>query len=325
MPGFRGTTRIRRPAGEKTLDKLIHLIGFGSQGTAWAECLRDSGWQVEVYLGRAEGPSHERATQLGFKPRLTRELPATLSKASHSYVAMMCPDHLIGALYREFLAPVKTPVTLVLATGYAAYAGDLSRLVPGHAIAMIGPKAIGPKLRENFKKTAPGTHELVAAFHAPLGHEAGLIELARGLGFARENLVDATFAQEAIGDLISEQALLCGGIFTLLEWTMENMAMAGIPARLIREECLTELELIASMIREKGPASTLRKISQTAQCGTVAMRRRLEHTGLREALFAQAEDVKNGTFAEFMRAGAWREDAEEIAAKLEKWQRRLMK
>lgn len=307
--------------------RQIHIIGFGSQASAWGQCLKASGYEVDVYLRALSGPSFERASLAGFRPRLVGELTAALSapvEGSH-LVAMLCPDDVIAPLYREYIAHAAAPVTLVLAHGYAVYSGELSKMAPTHQAALLAPKAIGPKLLANFQASAPQPHSLVAAFCAREERREQVAGVGHALGFAPENLVSATFAEETVGDLISEQGLLCGGVFSLLEWTMENMARAGVPDRLIREECLTELELVAGLLRERGPADTFKAISQAAQCGTLLMRQRFEAAGVREALEAQAADVTSGKFAAEMRAGEWKPQAQALTERLKAWQERFKK
>src|SRR5262249_29103410 len=150
------------------------------------------------------------------------------------WVAMLCPDPLIGSLYREFMAQSSAEIRLILAHGYAIYSNDLIFHQSRHKAVLLTPKAIGPKLHQNFQNTYPHPHSLIAAFHAPEEDQATLIEIARGLGFAKRSLVSATFEEETMGDLMSEQGLLCGGVFNLLEWTLESMQKAGIPEALIR-------------------------------------------------------------------------------------------
>jgi len=303
----------------------IHLVGFGSQGSAWAECLRKSDWQVHVYLSR-KGKSFDRATELGFSPFLLDELPLQIvDKTVSHWIAMLCPDMAIPGIYGDFIASSPAPVRLILAHGYVIYSGDLKLTQPLHQAALLAPKAIGPKLLQNFQSSFPHPHSLVAAFSAPPGEAEVLTQIARGIGFDSKSLVPATFDEETIGDLISEQGLLCGGALNLLEWTMEAMAKAGIPDALIREECLTELELIAGMIRERGPARTFQTISQAAQCGTIAMANRLEAAKLKEGFMAQMETIQNREFAKFFQSQGWRSQAKEFVDRLTKWEERLKK
>ncbi len=306
----------------------VILLGFGSQGSAWAECLRASGASVDVFLPRHQSESWKRAQEAGFKPRLMAELPklvTEVSRQSAAVIAAMVPDHLIGGIYRDFLAPLEAPLTLVLAHGYAVYAGELRPAQSGHELALLAPKAIGPKLLAEFQASRPGTHRLSAGLSAPPSRRESVIALARALGFARENLIEASFEKEAIGDLLSEQGLLCGGVFTLMDWTMQAMSDAGVPDGLIREECLTELELIAGLLRERGPAATFGKISQAAQCGTISMREKLEQSGAKDAFRAQVEETLSKRFVEIMNGEDWKKKKKEFESRLEKWQGRLIK
>lgn len=297
----------------------VYLVGFGSQGSAWGECLVSSGHEVVVALDRREGRSFEKARALGLAPILTAEISAALESegpAETALVALLTPDAIIAPLYRDFLAPVRRPLALVLAHGYSVYARELVKLAPGHEAVLLAPKAIGPKITEAFRAAPDRRHALKAAFHAPAALEPAVRALAAGLGFRDENLIAATFDEEAVGDLISEQALLTGGVFNLLDWTFQAMKRAGVPDALIREECLTELELIAGLVRSHGPAETLGRISQAARCGTILMRRRLEAAGVPEAIARQAESVVRREFPAELRKPEWEEDARQLEARL---------
>jgi ketol-acid reductoisomerase len=301
----------------------IHLVGFGSQGSAWAQCLRQSGWDVNVYLAR-KSKSFDQAAELGFSPLLLAYLPQQVADTSTPHwIGMLCPDDATPMIYGDILANCPAPIRLVLAHGYVVYSGDLKLNSPLHQVTLLAPKAIGPKLRQNFLETFPLPHRLVAAITAPKESLEFLKEIARGLGFSDPAMVQATFDEETIGDLMSEQGLLCGGAFNLLEWTMEAMAKAGIPDALIREECLTELELIAGMIRERGPAQTFKMISQAAQCGTIAMAERLEASKLKQGFMAQMETVQNREFAKFYKSKEWRAKALAFTDRLSVWEDRL--
>jgi ketol-acid reductoisomerase len=313
--------------------KQVFLVGFGSQGKAWAECLRLSGLEVDVFLSREAG-SFERAKDLGFQPRLLKELPAALLSFSKVHpnepalILMLCPDLAIAPIYQEYLSAVAIPLTLVLGHGYAIYSGDLKLARSEHEAALFAPKAIGPKLEAAYRRahsTHPSKpeHDLVAAIHASEARSAQLQSLAQAMGFGPSNRVQASFEQEAIGDLISEQGLLCGGVFTMLEWTLESMERAGIPDALIREECLRELELIAGLIRERGPASTFRAISQAAQCGTIAMRRRLLASHAKEEFQRQVEDVTSRRFTQTFANDEWKLEAAGFVEFLQNWENRL--
>jgi ketol-acid reductoisomerase len=288
----------------------ITLIGFGSQGSAWAESLRDSGWDVSIFLSRKSN-SYSNAAELGFEPKLLADISSHLNRPGNAdstpaLIAFLCPDDKIGEIYQEFLAPLPLAQTLVLAHGFAVYADKLKPQNPEHQPALLAPKAIGPKLRDAYQ-TGRGQHSLSAAFFTSEGRETEMLQLALGLGFKKENLIAATFEQETIGDLISEQGLLCGGVFTLLEWTIQSMRDAGIPERLIREECFTELELVAGLLKERGPASTLRKISTAAQAGAALINEKFSKTNAKEEFEKQVRSVLNKDFVRDFDQGDWKE------------------
>lgn len=298
----------------------IHLVGFGSQGAAWAQCMRASGWDVSIYLGR-KGPSYSKALELGFLPQLLSELPGDLLKtspASPAWIALLCPDTEIPKIYTEFIESSPVPLRLILAHGYAVYAQELKVRTPLHQVFLLAPKSIGPKLLQNFLARHPKSHSLVAAI-CPGSFSPDYpthLKIAQALGFHETSLVTTSFEKEAIGDLISEQGLLCGGIFNLLDWTVQAMEAAQIPPALIREECLTELELVAGLIREKGPATALSLISQAAQAGTIAIRERLELSGFKAQFDEQIQSIHSRKFATYFRSGKWKDAAEELKVRL---------
>ncbi|MGE0616290.1 MAG: hypothetical protein AB7P04_11680 [Bacteriovoracia bacterium] len=299
---------------------MIHIVGFGSQGSAWAQCLRQSGQEVHIYLHRS-GEGFRRAQELGFSVSLLPELATSLARGPKpGVVAMLLPDLQVGKVYRDFLAGVPDPLAIVLAHGYAVYAGDLRDLSPGHDPILLAPKAIGPKLLSHFqdarRESSTGTHTLVAASSAPFHRREVAAALARDLGFAPKNIVETSFEKETIGDLMSEQGLLCGTMFPFLTWTMAAMRDAGVPEALIREECLSEMELIAGLVRGDGPQATWDRISEVAKVGTVAMRDRLERLGARDALSRQFAEILDGRFVEYVRAREWEAGAATIREEL---------
>lgn len=282
--------------------QTIHLVGFGSQGAAWAHILQNAGWKTNIYLANKNSESFKNALHAHFQPKLISELPKSLTKqpSSPHLIALLCPDAIIGSVYFEMLAPLsEIPLTLVLAHGYAIYAKDLELKNPNHAVALLAPKAIGPRLQAlGLKALAEGRpHELVAAFCSPSARQAQVLALAHALGFDSKNLSETSFELETIGDLISEQALLCGGLFSLIEWTVQEMQKAGVPSRLIQEECFSELELIAGLLKERGLTDTFKAISQVAQFGATQMKNKLKECKVPEAIAKQAQDIVSGKFA----------------------------
>ncbi|MFZ9595043.1 MAG: hypothetical protein ACO3A2_03095 [Bdellovibrionia bacterium] len=202
----------------------IHLIGFGSQGSAWAQCLKTSGWQTRVYLPQTQSTSWQKAQSLGFEPRRIQELGSDLMQDApshpHALLALLCPDSQIPIVYETHLKDLPLDLCLILAHGFALYSSDLQLRGPHHRAALLAPKAIGPKLLENFQRHQPTAHGLSAAFYAPgvsppnaqefrrlddptpLEDFKRVQQVALGLGFQPQNLIPASFEQETIGDLI---------------------------------------------------------------------------------------------------------------------------
>ena len=258
----------------------IHLIGFGGQGKAWAPSLKESGFSVQVYLPR-ESKSFALCRDLLIDAASIDELPAALKEGDA--VVFGCPDRKIGEVYRNFILGFPGKLHLILIHGYAVWSGDLSNeksdANPHHTFNLLAPKAIGPELRSAIQRVQhhrPSAgqsdhHDLRAGFFAANDEAKSVVAkiATHGLRFSIDHLIPATFEQETVGDLISEQLLLCGGLFSLLEWTMKEMRTAGIPEALIHEECLTELELVARVLRAQGLSGTLAVISDSAKAGAV--------------------------------------------------------
>jgi len=307
------------------LQNTVHIVGFGSQGSAWAQCLRASGWDVQVYLSNTGGKTLAIAEKLGFKSHALKDLPLHLSQGTTQpqWIALLCPDGVIAPVYADYLRSSPQEIRLILAHGYVVYANELNLAGPHHRVTLLAPKAIGPKLLQNFQNSSPAPHHLAAAFWAHPDDQECLRQIARGLGFAPTSLIPASFEQEAIGDLISEQGLLCGGVFNLLELTMNAMQKAGIPDALIQEECITELELISGLIRERGVAQSFQAISQAAQCGTASMAEKLEAAGIREIFETQAAFVQSREFVGYFRSHQWQDHIRQFTERLSRWEERF--
>lgn len=297
--------------------KSIHIVGFGSQGQAWAQCLYRSGWNVSVYVSHNHSPSFEKALKNGFSPQPIQNLSQAISAQSQTHwIAMLCPDLLIGPIYGDFVSGSKAEIRIILAHGYSVYSKDLQLRSPFHKAALLAPKAIGPKLLENFLQCYPEPHSLKAGFFPPEGEDEAFVSLGRDLGFGAQSLIPTTFDQETIGDLISEQGLLCGGLFNLFIYTVEAMKAAGIPSDLIKEECLTELDLMAGMIRSFGLSKTFESISQAAQAGTIAMHQRFIDSGYPTQFYNQVKQVESKGFAAYFRSNNWKPSAQDYLKRL---------
>ena len=173
-----------KPLQMKPLTKRIHLVGFGSQGMAWATGLRSAGWDVQVFLSR-KGKGFDAAAAEGFNPQLLGE--DRLAKSSPRLVALLVPDAEIGATYQTHLAHYPEPLSIIIGHGYAVYAGDLKPHGPQHQAALFAPKAIGPQVTKKIEAarlTTPATHDLIAAVQFPTRDESLLLTMATDLCFA---------------------------------------------------------------------------------------------------------------------------------------------
>jgi ketol-acid reductoisomerase len=287
----------------------VLVVGFGSQGQAWVRLLRASGVDVKVFLSR-KGLSFEKAQKEKIPVFSLETIGEHLRGQGPTLIACLCPDSETGPIYEKYLRPLsEESILLVLAHGFAVYSGSLDRekMELRHEVSLLAPKAIGPKLEE--KGLASKTHSLVAGVCVPrsLDHLKMFNELSTRLGFAKENLVPATFDQETIGDLISEQGLLCGPVFSFLVWTVQAMRKAQIPERLIYEECFTELELIASLLKDKQGLETFLKISKAAQIGTVKVNQALVEAGMEQRFAQIADEVVSKKFASEFLEGKYNE------------------
>lgn len=297
--------------------KQIKIIGYGTQSQAWSHCLRASGWNLKHYL-RPNGPSWLKALDEGFQifplADLRAHLASDAQEGSSQAVAFLCPDSQIAPLYQEFVSAYGGPLALILAHGYASYSGALSPATAAHEVCLFAPKAIGPKIKSEFDLArldgieATRFHPLKAATFA--SDRSGFESLGAAMGFQSDNLIWVKSPdEEAIADLMSEQGLLCGGVFSLLCWTMRAMADAGVDRRLIREECLTELSLIADILKEHGPQGTYDRISEAAQCGAVKMKQALDQSGAHKFFLEQLHKNIDRSFVDQFENTDWRKDA----------------
>jgi len=275
----------------------IFQIGWGGQGKAWAPSLREAGHSICVVL--RDGSNHWKeaaatgCTVLSFSEFLNKIEPKSI-------VVPLVPDRVIADLYNNYLKETPFTIDVVLACGYPMWSGLLTPN-PIHKILMFAPKAIGSELRKsvldknNTKKAAILPHS---------ANNATIQLIQAALLFQNENLIEATFAQETVGDLISEQLLLCGGLFTLISHTQRLMTKAGIPDSLIQEEIFTELGFIAKVLQERGLEGTFQAISDSAKTGATVMRDELEQFGLVHVLEKRVQQILSKTFVQQLQNAA---------------------
>ncbi len=272
-------------------DKVIAVIGYGSQGHAHALNLRDSGLKVIVGL-KPGGPSWERAQRDGFEPLLPKE---ACSKAD--LIMILVPDQTQPALYRECIEPVLKPGKMLLfAHGFNIHFGQI---VPPQEVdvAMVAPKGPGHLVRREFERGA-GVPCLVAIHQDATGSALSrALAYAKGIGGARAGIIETTFKEETETDLFGEQVVLCGGVSALIKAGFETLVEAGYQPEIAYFECLHELKLIVDLIYEGGLAFMRYSISDTAEYGDLTRGPRIITDAVRAEMKKILKEIQNGEFA----------------------------
>jgi ketol-acid reductoisomerase len=271
--------------------KTIGIIGFGSQGHAHAQNLRDSGCQVVV----AEVPGTDgwkNAQSAGFKV-------ATASDTSRdaSIIVMLVPDNLQPVIYRESVEKNLTPgKMLMFAHGFNIHFGQIVPPI-GVDVTMIAPKAPGRMVRELFSQGS-GVPALVAVERDPSGKAKAIaLAYAKGIGTTRAGVIETSFAEETETDLFGEQAVLCGGISHLIKAGFDTLVKAGYQPEIAYFECLHECKLIIDLIYQGGISYMRDVVSDTAEYGDYSRGPRVIDERVKAEMTKILSEVQNGSFA----------------------------
>lgn len=271
--------------------KRVAVIGYGSQGHAHAQNLRDSG--VQVTIGLYPGSkSRAQAEADGFS---THDTCAAVQRAD---VIMLCtPDGPMAQIYREDVAPFLRPgMTLLFAHGFNIVYGTIAP-PPGIDVAMVSPKGPGPGLRAEFL-AGRGLPALVAVHQDATGQaEALALSYAGAIGSARAGILRTTFREETETDLFGEQAVLCGGIPALIEAGVQTLIDAGYTPEVAYFECLHETRLIVDLLYRGGLTYMNKRISDTAEWGGYLAGKRLVTDQTRAEMKAILAEIQLGQFA----------------------------
>jgi ketol-acid reductoisomerase len=282
---------IHREGNVDLLTGKVAVIGYGSQGHAHALNLRDSGIEVEVGL-RAGSSSGDAAEEAGLTV-------STVGQATQGaqVVAILVPDHVQKGVYEQEIEPNLEPdAALLFAHGLNVHFG---RIVPaaGHDVVMVAPKAPGHRVRELYESGA-GTPGLVAV-HQNASGQALELALAYGtaIGCGRVGLLETTFAEETESDLFGEQAVLCGGVTSLIKAGFETLVEAGYQPEIAYYECLNELKLIVDLIYEGGFEYMRYSISDVAEYGDLTRGPRVVDERVKETMRTLLDEIRSGAFA----------------------------
>jgi len=271
--------------------RTVAIIGFGSQGHAHAENLRDSGVSVVVGL-HPEGKSWKKALDKDFEVMTVAE-----ATAQADVVTILLPDEIQAEVYADAIEPnLKEGATIAFGHGFNIHYG---RITPRADInvMMVAPKAPGHTVRNEFVKGA-GIPDLIAVDQDPAGNTKALaLSYASAIGGGRTAIIETTFKDETETDLFGEQAVLCGGMTSLVQTGFEILTEAGYAPEMAYFECLHELKLIVDLMYEGGIADMRYSISNTAEYGDYVSGPRVIGDESRKAMKAILADIQNGAFA----------------------------
>jgi ketol-acid reductoisomerase len=279
--------------------KKVAIIGYGSQGHAHANNLKDSGVKVTVGL-RKDGASWDKARKAGLT---VKEVPVAVKEAD--VVMILVPDEQQPALYRGQIEPnLRKGATLAFAHGFCIHYNQITPR-PDLDVIMIAPKAPGHTVRSEFAKGG-GIPDLIAIHQNASGKAKALaLSYASAIGGGRTGIIETTFKDETETDLFGEQAVLCGGCVELVKAGFETLAEAGYPPEMAYFECLHELKLIVDLMYEGGIANMNYSISNNAEYGEYVTGPKVINEQSRAAMREALKNIQNGDYAKrFILEGA---------------------
>ncbi len=282
--------------------KKVTIVGYGSQGHAHANNLKDSGVDVVVGL-REGGVSWKKAKEAGLN---VKEIGAAVKTAD--VVMILAPDEHQADLYRSDIEPnIKQGAALAFAHGFNIHFGQIEPRADLDVI-MVAPKGPGHLVRSTYVQGG-GVPSLIAVFQ-DASHNAKEIALsyAAANGGTRGGVIETSFREETETDLFGEQAVLCGGATALVQAGFETLVEAGYAPEMAYFECLHELKLIVDLMYEGGIANMRYSISNTAEYGDFTRGPRIITDATRLEMKKILGEIQSGQFArEFIlenRAGA---------------------
>ncbi|MDH4658006.1 ketol-acid reductoisomerase [Corynebacterium pyruviciproducens] len=274
--------------------RKVAVIGYGSQGHAHAQCLRDSG--VEVVVGLREGSkSAVKAKEAGFTVMTNAEAAKWAD-----LVAILAPDTSQAAIYEKDIAPNLNPGDAIFfGHGLNIHFG-LIKPDPSIVVGMVAPKGPGHLVRRQFVD-GKGVPCLIAVAQDPEGNGRDLaLSYAAAIGGARAGVIPTTFKDETETDLFGEQAVLCGGLEGLIMTGFEVLTEAGYEPEMAYFEVLHEMKLIVDLIYEGGIGNMNYSISDTAELGGYVSGPRIIDASVKQKMKDVLDDIQNGNFVKHL-------------------------
>src|SRR5438477_6141044 len=276
--------------------KTVAVIGFGSQGHAHAQNLRDSGVKV-IVANRKDSNNGRLAIERGFEPVSVEE-----AVKEGDLLIITLPDEVQPEVYDKSIAPhLKAGKTLGVTHGFNVH---FKTIVPPKEVdvILVAPKGPGHLVRSEFEKGG-GVPCLLALHQDATGHaRATGLAWARGIGGARSGVIETTFKDECETDLFGEQAVLCGGLSALIKAGFETLIEAGYPPDMAYFECVHEVKLILDRIYQGGLDYMRYSISNTAEYGDLSRGSRIVNQQTKAEMKRILTEIQSGQFAKEWRA-----------------------
>ena len=276
----------------KLLDgKIIGIVGFGSQGHAHAQNLRDSG--CKVIIAEAKGTEGwKNAKAAGFDVMLADEMAKEAD-----IIIMLAPDTLQQKIYHQSIEKgLVKGNTLMFAHGFNINYGQIVP-PPDVDVSMIAPKCPGHMLRQLYTEQA-GPPAIVAVHQDTSGQAKNVaLAYAKGIGCSRAGIIETTFAEETETDLFGEQTVLCGGISSLIKAGFDTLVEAGYQPEIAYFEVCHELKLIVDLIYKGGLSYMRYSISDTAEYGDYSRGSRVIDDMVRDEMEQILAEIQDGSFA----------------------------
>lgn len=270
--------------------KKIAIIGYGSQGHAHANNLKESG--MDVVVGEIKGPNWDKAINADFTV-----IPASEAAKKADVIMMLVPDEYMAVIYRDEISPhIKKGTYLGFAHGFNIHFGQI---IPasGVNVYMVAPKGPGHLVRSEYLKNS-GVPCLIAIHQDPSRDTKKIaLAYASAIGGGKAGVIETTFREETETDLFGEQVVLCGGLTSLILGGYETLVEAGYSPEMAYFECLHEVKLIVDLIYEGGISTMRYSISNTAQYGDLTRGPRIITEETKKEMRKILEEVQSGQFA----------------------------
>lgn len=270
--------------------KTIAVVGYGSQGHAHAQNLRDNG--NKVVIGVREGKSAQKAREDGFEV-----FPVSEATKKADVIMILAPDEIQGALYENEIAPnLEAGNALAFAHGFNIHF-DVVHPPKDVDVFLVAPKGPGHLVRRTFVDGF-AVPSLFAVQQDATGNARNIaLSYAKGIGSTRVGVLETTFKEETETDLFGEQAVLCGGLTSMIEAGFETLVEAGYQPELAYFEVCHEMKLIVDLIYEGGFDKMRQSISNTAEYGDYVSGPRVITEQTKANMKAVLADIQNGSFA----------------------------